>query len=237
MNELKPTDSIQNAVLEKVRAGSVRRLPRFYFMLRIIATAAVSILLLVASSLVSSFILFSLHESGEQFLLGFGLQGIKVFLTLFPWTLTLLVAALIFLLEWLLRGFRFGYRIPVLAIFLGILGSSIVLGVFISLTPLHSHLLQYADDDRLPIVGPIYEHIFDAHENHGVSRGVVVATTSNSFVIQHNDQDRDPDDGSFTIHLSHNLAVPQVGQHVLVFGAPQPDGSINAQNIVADQGH
>jgi hypothetical protein len=237
MNKLKPTDSIQQAVLEQVRAGTIRRTPRLYFVLRIVATAAVGVLLLAASSILVSFILFSLHESGQELLLGFGLEGIKVFLSLFPWLITFFVIGLIILLEWLLQGFRLGYRIPILQIFLGIVGISIVLGIIISSTPLHTHLLHDADNDQLPIIGPAYEHIFDAHEDHGVSRGVVVSTTTMSFVIQHNDLDHDPDDGSFTIHLTHNLLMPQVGEHVLVFGTPEPDGSIDAKNIVLDRQH
>jgi len=232
MNDHNPDKSISEAVLNKIRAGTVRRRSRMYFMLRVIAAVTISILLLVVSALVVSFILFSLHESGEQFLLGFGWQGIRVFFQLFPWVYAVVAVLLSILLEFLLKGFKFGYRLPLLNIFGGIVGVSIVLGIGIALTPLHSFLLHTADADRLPLVGPLYEHIFDPHEQQGACRGTVASIGTESFVLQHSDQDHDHDDRSFTIRMPHNNAsLLKAGQHVLVFCEPQPDGTFSAKNI------
>ena len=211
----------------------VHRRPRAYFVMRIIAAVIVSILLLIASAFVISFMLFSLHESGEQFLLGFGLHGIEVFFILFPWIPALFTIALLFLLEWLLQGFKFGYRVPLLNIFLSIIGISIVLGVLINFTPLHATLLKFADKKELPIIGDSYEHIFDSHEDQGVVRGTVISASQDSFEVYHNDYDRDPDDGTFTVKLppSSGLTLPQVGDNVLVLGDPAPAGYIDAEHI------
>ncbi len=233
MNDNQPKDSIQQAVLDKVRGGEIHRRPRSYFVMRVVATVVVSVLLLVASAFVISFILFSLHESGEQFLLGFGLHGIEVFFILFPWVPTLFTIALLFLLEWLLQGFKFGYRLPLLNIFLGIIGISIVLGVLINFTPLHEILLTSADKNELPIIGSSYEHIFDSHENEGFCEGVVVSTSQTSFVVYHDDHDYDRDDGMFTVQIPPNsgLMLPHIGDDVLVFGDPEPRGYIEAEHI------
>jgi hypothetical protein len=233
MNDNQPNDSIQQAVLDKVRAGKVHRRPRSYFIMRIAATVVVSILLLITSALVISFILFSLDESGEQFLLGFGLHGIEVFFILFPWVPTLLTIALLFLLEWLLQGFKFGYRIPLLNIFLGIVGASLILGVLINFTPLHTTLLGFADKNELPIIGDVYEHILDSHEGQGVCRGMVVSVGQDSFTMYHNDHDQDQDDGTFIVKISPSsgLTLPHVGDDVLVFGDPEPGGCIEAEHI------
>ena len=233
MNDHSPKDSIQQAVLDKVRAGQIHRRPRAYFVMRIVATIVVSFLVLIASAFVISFILFSLHESGEQFLIGFGIHGIEVFFILFPWVPTLFTVTLLLLLEWLLQGFRFGYRIPLLPIFLGIIGASVVLGVLINFTPLHTTLLGFADKKELPLIGDYYEHIFDPHEDKGVSRGLVVSVSQNSFVVYHNDYDRDPDDGTFTIHVatSSTLSLPHVGDNVLVLGDLEPGNYIDAEHI------
>jgi hypothetical protein len=233
MNEHNSTDSIQQAVLDKVRAGTVRRRPRYQFMLRVAAASIVAALLLVTSACLVSFVLFSLHESGEQFLLGFGVRGIEVFFLLFPWLPAVVVVALLVILEWLLRGFKIGYRIPLLTIFLGIVGVSTILGILINFTPLHPTLLNYADKKQLPVIGGSYEHIFDPHEDKGVCQGTVISVTQNSFTIQYNDQDNDHDDGTFVIHIPHgsNLRLPRVGDYVLVFGDPEPGGSVTAENI------
>jgi hypothetical protein len=233
MNDTQPKNSIQQAVLDKIRTGKVRRRPKFYFVLRIIVTAAVSLLLLAVSAFVISFILFSLHESGEQFLLGYGWQGIQIFFKLFPWVFAVLTIALILLLEWLLKGFKFGYRIPMLTIFSVIVGISIVLGILINLTPIHLNLLHDADNDNLPILGNFYEHIFDSHEEQGICRGEVTSIGDGSFVIQHNDRDHDGDDGSFTISIpsGSHILLPHIGDHVLIFGDPQPGNKILAKNV------
>jgi hypothetical protein len=233
MNDTHSTDSIQQAVLEKVRAGKVRRRPRWQFMLRIFATLAVCVLLLILSAFVISFIIFSLHESGEQFLLGFGWHGIEVFFQLFPWLQAVAVLILLAILEWLLQGFKIGYRVPLLNIFLGVIGISLILGVIINFTPLHGVLLGAADRGHLPILGEPYEHIFDSHEGDGVCRGTVVSVGTNSFTIYHNDYDNDADDGTFTVHIPPGsaLPLPHVGDNVLVFGDPEPGGYLEAEHI------
>ncbi len=225
MNQDHSTNSIEKAVLDKVREGKVRRRPRSSFIVHVLATMAVSVLLLVASAFVISFIIFSIHESGEQFLLGFGLRGVEVFLTLFPWLLVIVVIVLVLLLEWLLQRFKFGYRTPLLNIFLGIGGISILLGTLISFTPLHSILLGFADKDQLPLLGQTYEHIFDHHEDKGISRGKVISVGQDSFVMQHDDQDHDHDDATFTIRITpgSGIPMPQIGDQVLVFGQPVND--------------
>ncbi|MDB5265579.1 MAG: hypothetical protein JWM39_292 [Parcubacteria group bacterium] len=232
MNENNP-DSIQQAVLDKVRAGTVRRRPRWQFILRVAGTIVVISLLLVIAAFLISFILYSLNESGEQFLLGFGLRGIQVFLTLFPWLFGLVALGLIVLLEWLIRGFRFGYRIPLLNIFLGVVGVSIVLGIVISVTPLHTTLQGFAAKDQLPILGQPYKHVLDHHEDEGLSRGKVITVGANEFIIQHDDHDRDTDDGTFSIHVAPDASIvlPHVGDEVLVFGEPE-QGYIDASNVL-----
>lgn len=232
MNENHKKDSIQQSVLDKIRAGTIRRRPRWQFMLRIVSAVIVAALLLIFSALVISFILFSLHESGEQFLLGFGVHGIEVFLSLFPWLFALIALGLIILLEWLLQGFKLGYRIPLLNIFLGIMGVSIILGALISSTPLHTTLLRISDKNELPVIGAPYQHVLDHHEDQGISRGKVISVGQDEFVLQHDDHDRDTDDGTFTIRVpaDGSVPLPHVGDQVLVFGEPE-QGYIQASNI------
>ena len=224
--------SIRQSVLEQIKSGKVRRLPHAYFVARILATAVVGVLLLIVSAFIFSFVLFSIHESGEHALLGFGPQGITAFLILFPWPFLLLDAVLLFLLEWLLQGFKFGYRMPLLNIFIGILGVSVLVGFIINATPLHTYLLKRADNNQLPIIGGAYEHIFDHHDDQGVGRGIVVSTTTDGFIMRHTDHDHDTDDGAFMVSAAPGALLPAVkpGDRVLIFGQSQPDAHIYAQN-------
>jgi hypothetical protein len=225
-------NSIRQSVLEKIKSGKVRRLPHAYFIARILATIGVGLLLLLVSAFIFSFLLFSLHESGEHALLGFGPSGIVTFFILFPWPLVLIDVGLLFLLEWLLQGFKFGYRIPLLNVFIGIFTISTIAGFLINATPLHTYLLHKADNNQLPVVGGAYEHIFDHHDIDGVGRGLVVSTTTDGFVIQHNDHDHDTDDSSIVVAPAPGVVLPIVkpGDRVIIFGQPQADGVIYAQN-------
>ncbi len=232
-----PHNSIRQNVLEKIKSGKVRKLPRVYFVLRIVATLFVSALLLVVSAFVFSFMLFSFHESGEQFLLGFGIDGILAFLMLFPWMLFAIDVILLLVLEWLLQGFKFGYRIPLLNFGLGIFAVSLVVGALINLTPLHVFLLQRADNKQLPVVGDAYEHIFDRHEDQGVCRGIVTSLNpdgpTSGFVMHHNDRDQDVDDGAFTVSPAPGAMLPpvQIGDRVLIFGHPDQNQHIEAKDV------
>lgn len=220
MNKTHLELQIQNGVLEKIREGRVRMRPRAFFVARLTITILVATLVLVISALVISFIFFSLHESGEQFLLGFGSNGIITFLLLFPWATLLLDIVALFVLEWLLQSFKFGYRVSLLSIFLGIFVCSTVLGFLVILTPLHRTLLNQADQGALPLIGEMYESIRDSHSDKGVFRGSIRSIQDNKIVLVHDDSDRDEDDGTRTIILPSQYPALNVGDRVYVFGTP-----------------
>ena len=69
---------IQKQVLEKIRSGAISKRPRLYFTLQVVGIALLSILTLLLTVFVLSFIIFSIHESGEQFLLGFGQKNFRL---------------------------------------------------------------------------------------------------------------------------------------------------------------
>ena len=231
MNENDQKQNIVDNVLKKVREGGVRMHPKMYFIARLIGVIVIAFLVLAISALVASFIFFSIHESGEQFLLGFGGRGVLTFFSLFPWIFILIDIVLIVLLEWLVQSFKFGYRISLLKIFLGILISSIVLGVIIDLTPLHTALLDRADNGQLPIIGELYENIRNSHEGQGVFRGTITSMQGNEIVIFHDDNDHDQDDGTRTVILSSIASSTfQLGDRVYVYGK-MSNGLIEAQGV------
>jgi hypothetical protein len=155
---LKETD-IQASVLQKIRTGEVSMRPKLFFIAKVAALAVVAALAFASAMLVLSFAFFSIHESGEQFLLGFGQRGFIVFIQLFPWIPFFIAVLLILLLDFLLRYFKFGYRISMLDLFLIALAAAMVVGFFITLTPLHTDLRDRAERGELPIIGEFYEHL------------------------------------------------------------------------------
>ncbi len=219
---------IAENVLARIREGSVRMRSRTYFVICIGAAAIIAVLSLAVSVWVVSFIFFSIHESGELFLLGFGARGIETFLYLFPWLALIIDIGLLCLLEIFLQGFKFGYRTSLLSIFLGILCFSVALGVVFDLLPVHSALLERADRGELPVLGEMYEGIRDSHENQGIFRGTIMSIRTNQIIIAHTDGDHDADYGTWTIVLPENGAPPlAIGDRVYVLG------SLNGQTVQA----
>ena len=218
MNNLQK--NIQDAVLKRVEGGSVHMRSRAYFVVRAAATAAVALLALVVSSFVLSFILFSIHEGGEQFLLGAGERGITTFLSLFPWLTLAFDIAIILLLEWLLQGLKLGYRFSLVTVFVAVFAASTALALLINLTPVQPALLERAEGDDLPVFGDLYKGVYYSHEDQGVFKGEVVSINGRTSIgIVCNDRDSDRDEGRFTVVLpTRTTASFAVGDHVYVFG-------------------
>ena len=211
---------IKNKVFEKIRKGNIRIKPRIYFVMQVVLLVALSFLALALAVFIMSFVIFSLQESGEQFLLSFGHRGILTFLVLFPWTIFIIDILLFVIIEWLLRRFKFGHRIPVLYIFATIIGVAFIFSVIINFTQFHSFLLNKADNDELPVLGKWYESIHDSHAAQGVFRGNIISIQNNTFVMSHDDKDLDADDGTWTISLpsGSDILNLHIGDNVYVAG-------------------
>ncbi len=225
----------KDAVLEKIRAGAVTMRPKFFFLLKALAVALVAALVLAVSIFLASFIFFGIRLSGNESLLHFGWRGVPIFLQVFPWALALIDLALIVLLEWLLRRFRFAYSRPVLLILIGLL--IVVGGASIALergTRFHDDLFEFAEHEGLP---PFLRDLYiNAHqrppEELGAFRGVVIDIDDDAFVITHDDFDNDEDDGTWKVipPPEFELETINTGDRVYV-GGDEDDGVIEAYGI------
>lgn len=209
---------IRREVLARIASGRTHVRSRVYFVARVALTALTALIALALSTFVLSFIVFSLHESGEQFLLGFGASGVLAFLQLFPWIPLAIDLLLLVLLEWLLQGFRFGYRFSLVTVFLAVFVASALLAFALNLTPVHPALLSDADHHDLPVIGPMYENIRGSHAGQGVYRGTVGSSSPHEFILGHDDGDHDEDDGTWTVIPPAGSPPPPPGSRVFVFG-------------------
>ncbi|MCE9643935.1 hypothetical protein K8Q93_01670 [Candidatus Parcubacteria bacterium] len=127
MNEHHPSN-LKDQLLKDIRSGEVAMRPRYFFLLKIVALASVATAVLILSVFIFNFILFGLRINHHQELLGFGSRGLFTFLRVFPWFLLLLDVALVVLLEYLLRRFKFGYKVPVLYLLAGLFVGTLLAG-------------------------------------------------------------------------------------------------------------
>jgi hypothetical protein len=160
MNDDTPKQ-LRDSILDRIHAGEVRMHPRAYFTLRAAGAVFVSILALIASVLLVSFVFFSIEVSGKSALLGHGGSGISTFISLFPWGLLFITFLLIALADWSLRNFGFAYRTSMLVLFASVFVVSAIAGLILAQTPFHANLLERADHNELPIIGEWYEGIHD----------------------------------------------------------------------------
>jgi hypothetical protein len=140
-------DNLKEKILKDIRSGEVTMRPRIYFMLQIAALVLLALVVLVISVFIFNFIVFSIRINGDDAFLGFGPRGWGAFIQFFPWTLLVLDVALVALLEWLLRNFRFGNKIPALYLLGGLLALTVITGVIIDrATPFNDRMMERRHD-------------------------------------------------------------------------------------------
>lgn len=144
MNDLK------EKILAKIREGEVVMRPKVYFTLRAAALMLVALVVLTLSVFICNFIFFTLRLNGHESLLGRP-GGLFLFLRFFPWGLLVIDIALIFLLEWMLKSFKFAYQKPTLYLALALVAVVLSAGFVIDRgTPFNDRVLMWADRGGLP---------------------------------------------------------------------------------------
>ena len=225
--------SIRENILKKIRMDALPMRPKTYFTLKVAAFVVVTLATLVVSVLLCTFIFFSVRVSGHESLLRFGPRGFLVFAQFFPWFLLTLDVVLVVLLESLLRRFRFGYKSPVIYLFIGLL--VVTISGALSLEGglgINDRLLRQADQNHL--AGPLGDFYKNARhlrpEGSGVCRCTITAIQGNVLTAI------DTDIGSTTVLT---IVVPQdsaqattssleVGDVVFVVGDEVGTSTLNA---------
>jgi len=163
-------DNLKEKILSDIRSGQVHMRPRIYFMLQVAALALLAFVVLVISVFIFTFILFSIRINRVDTLLGFGPRGWSAFIQFFPWTWLLIDVLLIAVLEWLLRTFRFGNKIPALYLLAGLLAVTLVSGAAIDRgTPFNDDLRQM-HAGLPPPFGDLYSHV----RHHEADRTLII---------------------------------------------------------------
>jgi hypothetical protein len=186
MNSEEHPSTLRDTVLAKIQNNELHMRSRYFFILKIAGVLLLSLVVLTCTVLIGNLVFFSLRLNGHEALLGLGAQGITLFLAVFPWWLLVLDLFFIFLLERLLRQFRFGYRSPALYLFLLLIILAALGGAGIDRgTSFNDDLLHRADEGRLPApLGAVYQgsrHMPPA--GSGVYRGSIVEVASTTISI------------------------------------------------------
>jgi len=175
---------LKDRLLKEIHAGNVGMTPRVYFSFKVAALAVVSVAIVAVTVFIFNFIFFSIRIGNETALLSFGPQGVRAFLTFFPWLLLILDIALIAVLQWLLRYFRFGYRVPILHLLAVLLVASLAFGFVLDRAQFNEALQERREHLPPPMRG-FYD---DAHRPHprgsGICRCTILAIEGNVITVE-----------------------------------------------------
>ncbi len=178
--------NIKEHILEKIQSGEIRMTSKSYFVFRLCLMAFVMFLIFITSTFLLSYILFSMRAGGNVFLLGFGLKGFYHFILSLPWLLLGLNIGLLLLLDGLLKSFQFGYKSPILYLFVATFVLITAFGLLINFTPFHGSMMRRAEEKKPPLApgfSGLYGDIRKSHRETGVFRGVVQSVSTSTFII------------------------------------------------------
>lgn len=177
--------SLRDTVVARIKTGQVSMRPRLYFTLQIVAVALTAFAVLLVSIFIFNFILFSIRINSHDVFLSFGPRGIVAFLVFFPWPLLAMDIGLIVLLEWLVRKFRFGYRLPILYLLGAILALTFFAGLALDrATPFNDRLMVRAGGPGLPPpIGMLYRGS-ERPLHDGICRCVIIAIDGNTLTAE-----------------------------------------------------
>ena len=158
----------------------------------------------------------------------FGFQGVRIFVTAFPWILIILVIGFVVLLEILIKRYEFAYKRPLLYSVVGIVVLVVLGGFLMAQTPFHGELYRQARNDHLPFVGRLY-HGFGLERLERVHRGVLVKVSDGEFLMENRDGE------SLIIRISSTTRFPLgmdffQGDRIVVLGE-RNNGIIEAIGI------
>lgn len=223
---------MRERILKDIKSGDVSMTPRTYFTLKVVALVAAMLGVLVVTIFIFNILYYSIRVSSHDALLGFGIKGFNTFWYVFPWGWLILDVALVVLLQWLLRHFRAGYKIPVLYLIAVLLGCAAVFGFVLEETSVNDRLIER--EELLPApLAQLYELIREPNEmQNGICRCVILAINGSVLVVQAEGGRGD----AITVVLPQSARYAtttglHVGDTIYLAGEEKDEGEIEAFGI------
>ena len=137
-----PSNNISKKVLETIKTGKVKMKPKALFVVKGAVVVSIVCVALILAIFFTSFTGFALQ-----------VKGFSPFLTI----ITIAVVLFIGLVWVLSKKFPAFYRKPLLLGLAIIFVTVVVVSAAVFFTPLHQKIMDYAHENNLPIISPLYE--------------------------------------------------------------------------------
>ncbi len=208
---------LKDQILAKIKSGSVKAKPKFYFVLRTLLLVSGLVLAGLVLLYFISFVIFLLRANGLWQAPAFGLRGWGILFASLPWFLLVVIGFFVLIMEILVKHFSFAYRRPILYSVFGIVAFVGLSGFVVAQTSLHQNLWEQAEaEEGLPLAGPLY-NILRSSDPDDFHRGMVLSTTTVGFDLLNSGEEILSIEIEPTTRLPYDLEI-MPGDMVMVIG-------------------
>lgn len=230
MKELeKKYNTLKDKIMEEIEKEHITPHSKIFFFLKTAVMVSSAVIFLFFILYVVSFLLFALSKSGILLLSPFGFFGIMTILNDLPWKIVFLALVSTLGLLLLTKNAFSIYRVPLLYLFLGVIGFVGVTGLIVAKTDLHSTVLRGLRGAP-PFGGRDFPERYTRPEMHRISVGRLVSSSTGAMFLIVKEDGRmleiRTDRGTQFIGREDI----QTGDEVLIFGDTQ-DTFVHAKAI------
>lgn len=178
MKELeKKYNSLKERIMQEIDTDKITPHSKLYFFLRAAVAVSGIAILFLALLYIISFILFALSKSGIFLMSPFGFFGIMTILNDLPWKIVLLSLVSLFTLLLLAKNTFSVYRLPLMYLFLFVIGFVGITGLVVAKSQMHPLLLRQMKHSE-KAVGFDFVPRYTRPESHHIHVGTLISTST-----------------------------------------------------------
>ena len=177
----KPT--LEEKILQKIKEKGVRQKPKWQFVLQTVLLVSTTIIALLVTFYLISFVSLVSREQDLIRLFGFGPNFTFALVQAMPWMLLFLLVLLLGALQILVRYFAFGYERTVLMTLTLTIGLASVVSYGFYTFDKNMKFARFGERGEAPFLKPIHDK-YRKGDQPNLLHGVVVSVYENSYTIE-----------------------------------------------------
>jgi len=219
--------SQEKQLLEKIKTGEAKMLPKSYFVGRTALLVVTVFLAGLLAIFLFSFAVFYFSSSGYSQLAHFGTKGLPGMFLLFPWLIAAILLIFLLSLAYLIYNTtNIGHRASLYSILL-IVAVVALFGLAVAKTSFHARFFNRAIQNNLPVIGGVYRGFGIMHSGN-IFSGTATQVNDSGFVLV-------TENGSeIFVVCGNNTRYPKgkiiEGDPVMVLGS-MSDGKLSAYGV------
>ena len=167
--------TLEEKILQKIKEKGVRQKPRWQFILQTAFLTSATIIALLVTFYLISFVSLVTREQDLIRLLGFGPKFTFALLQAMPWMLLFLIVVLLGALQILVRHFAFGYERTVLTTLTATIGFAALVSYGFYALDQNMRFARFGERGEAPFLKPIHDKYRKGNQSnllHGIITGV-----------------------------------------------------------------